>query len=220
MGGDRVHQRQDVRPPRAGDGPAGARRRRTLQAQSLSARATGIQRLLEGEPAGTGHGAGVDPCAPSADDARMRVFRIGSARAPERVKPPNVAGMFYPGDRETLRREVDAHLGQARAEGPAPKGTDRSARGVPLLRAGRRRAHTPGSGPGRGRFDGWCCSAPRTTTRFHGRGGVRRGVVPDTARPRSGRRGIHSPRAGVRVRPQARRGVRAPSTAWRCTSRS
>ena len=51
----------------------------------------------------------------------MRVFRIGSARAPERVKPPNVAGMFYPGDRETLRREVDAHLGQARAEGPAPK---------------------------------------------------------------------------------------------------
>ena len=51
----------------------------------------------------------------------MRAFRIGSARAPERVKPPNVAGMFYPGDRETLRREVDAHLGQARAEGPAPK---------------------------------------------------------------------------------------------------
>ena len=51
----------------------------------------------------------------------MRVFRTGGAAAPERVKPPNVAGMFYPGDGGVLRREVDAHLEQARAEGPAPK---------------------------------------------------------------------------------------------------
>ena len=51
----------------------------------------------------------------------MRVFKVTDAAAPEQVKPPNVAGMFYPGDAETLRREVDAHLGQASAEGPAPK---------------------------------------------------------------------------------------------------
>ena len=51
----------------------------------------------------------------------MRVFKLSGAATPERVKPPNVAGMFYPGDGETLRREVDARLGQARAEGPAPK---------------------------------------------------------------------------------------------------
>ena len=53
----------------------------------------------------------------------MRVFRVSGAAAPapERVKPPNVAGMFYPGDGETLRREVDAYLRQAVAEGPAPK---------------------------------------------------------------------------------------------------
>ena len=51
----------------------------------------------------------------------MRVFRIGSARSPERVQPPNVAGMFYPGDGEALRREVDAHLAGARVDGPAPK---------------------------------------------------------------------------------------------------
>ena len=51
----------------------------------------------------------------------MRVFKLSGAATPERVKPPNVAGMFYPGDGETLRREVDVRLGQARAEGPAPK---------------------------------------------------------------------------------------------------
>ena len=51
----------------------------------------------------------------------MRVFKSGGAAAPERVKPPNVAGMFYPGDGSVLRREVDAHLEQARCEGPAPK---------------------------------------------------------------------------------------------------
>ena len=37
------------------------------------------------------------------------------------MKPPNVAGTFYPGDGDALRREVDAHLERARAEGPAPK---------------------------------------------------------------------------------------------------
>ena len=51
----------------------------------------------------------------------MRVFKVRGAAAPERVKAPNVAGMFYPNDGEALRREVDAHLGQAHAEGPAPK---------------------------------------------------------------------------------------------------
>ena len=51
----------------------------------------------------------------------MRVFKAGSISAPERVKPPNVAGMFYPGDGGVLRREVDAHLGHARSEGPSPK---------------------------------------------------------------------------------------------------
>ena len=51
----------------------------------------------------------------------MRLFKIGGAGAPERVKAPNVAGMFYPGDGAALRREVDAHLEQARSEGPAPK---------------------------------------------------------------------------------------------------
>ena len=51
----------------------------------------------------------------------MRAFRASGAVAPERVKPPNVAGMFYPGDAGTLRREVDALLSKARAGGPAPK---------------------------------------------------------------------------------------------------
>ena len=51
----------------------------------------------------------------------MRVFRVSDTRAPERVKSPNVAGTFYPGSGDALREEVDAHLGQALAEGPAPK---------------------------------------------------------------------------------------------------
>ena len=51
----------------------------------------------------------------------MRAFRASGAVAPERVKPPNVAGMFYPGDAGALRREVDALLSKARAGGPAPK---------------------------------------------------------------------------------------------------
>jgi len=51
----------------------------------------------------------------------MRGFRVTGAGVPERVKPPNVAGMFYPGDGETLRREVDSHLARVRTEGPAPK---------------------------------------------------------------------------------------------------
>ena len=51
----------------------------------------------------------------------MRAFNISGTATPERVKRPNVAGMFYPGDGETLRREVDSYLGQAAAEGPAPK---------------------------------------------------------------------------------------------------
>ena len=46
--------------------------------------------------------------------------RFGSD-ASARVKPANVAGTFYPGDGEALRREVDACLGRARAGGPAPK---------------------------------------------------------------------------------------------------
>ena len=51
----------------------------------------------------------------------MRVFKTSGAAASERVKPPNVAGMFYPGDGGVLRREVDAHLEHAQSEGPAPK---------------------------------------------------------------------------------------------------
>ena len=51
----------------------------------------------------------------------MRVFRFTGRAAPERVKPPNVAGTFYPGAGEALRREVDACLDGATAAGPAPK---------------------------------------------------------------------------------------------------
>ena len=51
----------------------------------------------------------------------MRVFRISGRNASERVKLPNVAGMFYPGDGDALLREVDAHLERARTGGPAPK---------------------------------------------------------------------------------------------------
>ena len=51
----------------------------------------------------------------------MRAFRTGGAKSPERVKPPNVSGSFYPGDAGALRREVDAHLAGASADGPAPK---------------------------------------------------------------------------------------------------
>ena len=51
----------------------------------------------------------------------MRTDRASGRTASATVKPPNVAGSFYPGDAESLRREVDFHLGQARAAGPAPK---------------------------------------------------------------------------------------------------
>ena len=51
----------------------------------------------------------------------MRVFKVSGGASPERVKLPNVAGRFYPGDGETLGREVDAYLARARARGPAPK---------------------------------------------------------------------------------------------------
>ena len=63
----------------------------------------------------------VDILRGCAEYARMTVFRVSGATAPAKVKPPNVAGTFYPHDAEVLRREIDAHLGQARAEGPAPK---------------------------------------------------------------------------------------------------
>ena len=51
----------------------------------------------------------------------MPALRPSGGSASRRVKPPNVAGAFYPASGDALRREVDAHLGQARAEGPAPK---------------------------------------------------------------------------------------------------
>ena len=51
----------------------------------------------------------------------MGLFTVTRAAPPERIKAPNVAGMFYPGDAGALRREVDAHLSKARAGGPAPK---------------------------------------------------------------------------------------------------
>ena len=51
----------------------------------------------------------------------MPVLRPSGGSVSRGVKPPNVAGTFYPGDGDALRREVDAHLERARAEGPAPK---------------------------------------------------------------------------------------------------
>ena len=51
----------------------------------------------------------------------MRMFRVSGRKTPAKVKPPNVAGVFYPHDAAALRREVDAHIGRARAVGPAPK---------------------------------------------------------------------------------------------------
>ena len=51
----------------------------------------------------------------------MRVFKVTGAAPPERIKAPNVAGMFYPGDAGALRREVDAHLSKAPVGSPAPK---------------------------------------------------------------------------------------------------
>jgi len=51
----------------------------------------------------------------------MSLFTVTHAAPPERIKAPNVAGMFYPDDAGALRREVDAHLSKARAGGPAPK---------------------------------------------------------------------------------------------------
>ncbi len=71
-------------------------------------------------PAAAGTGRLLIFTALPADDARMRPFSQ-STTASARVKPPNVAGTFYPGDGEALRREVDACLERARAEGPAPK---------------------------------------------------------------------------------------------------
>ena len=51
----------------------------------------------------------------------MREFTVTGTGPPERIKAPNVAGMFYPGDAGVLRAEVDAHLSKARDGGPAPK---------------------------------------------------------------------------------------------------
>ena len=51
----------------------------------------------------------------------MRMFKVTGTAPPERIRAPNVAGVFYPGDAGALRREVDAHLSKARAGGPAPK---------------------------------------------------------------------------------------------------
>ena len=51
----------------------------------------------------------------------MRVFKETGAAPPERIRVPNVAGVFYPGDAGALRREVDACLSKASAGGPAPK---------------------------------------------------------------------------------------------------
>ena len=51
----------------------------------------------------------------------MRVFNVTGAASPERIKAPNVAGMFYPDDAGALRQEVDAHLSKVRTGGPAPK---------------------------------------------------------------------------------------------------
>ena len=54
----------------------------------------------------------------------MRVSSMTGRCTPQKVKRPNVAGTFYPGEREALRREVDACLdgaAGATAAGPAPK---------------------------------------------------------------------------------------------------
>ena len=51
----------------------------------------------------------------------MGLFTVTRAAPPNRIKAPNVAGMFYPGDAGALSRDVDAHLSKARAGGPAPK---------------------------------------------------------------------------------------------------
>lgn len=51
----------------------------------------------------------------------MRMFKATGAVPSERIRAPNVAGMFYPGDAGALRREVDAHLSNAHAGGPVPK---------------------------------------------------------------------------------------------------
>jgi len=37
------------------------------------------------------------------------------------IRPPAVAGMFYPADPETLKREIDAYIHAAPSESPAPK---------------------------------------------------------------------------------------------------
>ena len=51
----------------------------------------------------------------------MDVSGTSGATGPGRVKPPNVAGTFYPASGDALRREVDAYLERAPAGGPAPK---------------------------------------------------------------------------------------------------
>lgn len=44
---------------------------------------------------------------------------ISSSPTGRRVRPPAVAGLFYPADAAQLRAEVEAHLASARAESPA-----------------------------------------------------------------------------------------------------
>lgn len=56
------------------------------------------------------------------DDAKDRDIKRGEAEtAMTAVRPPAVAGQFYPGDRAELDRTVQALLARVRAEGPVPK---------------------------------------------------------------------------------------------------
>ena len=64
----------------------------------------------------------VDLRAPSPEDARMGVSGTSGVAEPARVKPPNVAGRFYPASGDALRREVDAYLERIPASsGSTPK---------------------------------------------------------------------------------------------------
>ena len=97
---------------------------------------------------------------------RREAARPGVSRTMSGVRPPAVAGLFYPRDAGELRAEVEALVAAADAAARSgAEGAGRAARRLRLLRSGR--GHRPSARSPRAASRacaGWCCSGPRTTS--------------------------------------------------------
>ena len=95
--------------------------------------------------------------------------------ADKEVRPPAVAGQFYPDDAAKLRGAIDAYLANARpANGPQADRDCRPARGLPLLRA--RSRPTASRRPPAATTTRSSSSAPTTPTRSFGGIGLYKGA--------------------------------------------